>query len=1017
MVNVAKVINIIGSKEAKDISAKAVELLKGKDKKKLKKAEDLVTEEKKKIQIKDQDVDVGQTGVNVKVSKEDLAKKNIKVKEKKTFKKVKEIDELDAQEVLLTYNATKLTPKILADFNIKNMKSEKDILKFIEIISKKYSGDIKSRTRGIQDHPQTKRLATLIGKDQKSLTKVLLRLREGDTLNAEYMLAARELLAAGMGKLDDLAAALTQGGGVNVTDAMRLEFRQHFALMSELQKIIKGVQTETARTLQSMKIPTRTKSYSNIHLDDLNKSDLIIQMGGGNEIDNLATLYLRSGSANAKLKFTQDTGGFLNLKKVSDSIGEIFINSILSAPITHVRNLTGNWIAQGIVQTEKKLAARLYGNVEGSGVAAYEDVAAAYGKAMANSEMFVALSKTFKEQGGVMKIIKNYENLFPATHGGSKVEMHGSKLTAENFNVENKTAAVGIDFLGNILTMGRIPTKMLHASDNFFKNREHRASLFTQAYREAMELYQKNSLKYEDMAAFIAHRVDQPTSNMIEVAKKETLYSVFQTKAADRGDAFGKLALMAQKLKGGGGGYFTWLTNYYIPFTQTPINIAGFVAERTPGLAQILTNYNKKIAAGGIEATMARVKLQLGTAFYMAAIGSTYASKAIRTDGQREDVMALSGADIDIRGVFTGGKHTVKDALGFQANSIRIPDGKGGYHQFNLTGLDPISSMFAMAGNSAKAIEMLMHDSGIDHFFESDSNFHPKFGDKANKKINSLEMAQVTMALILSFGENLTNSTYLQGAGNFFEDIQKASIMMSGDLSQESVKTIGKQWSLRFATGFLPNIAKRTSKTWINSDFKKISNEWNTLIESQFYNKDLPTRYNLFGKPIETFGFYSNIKLSDAQKEVYKIMPKLSRTDKKIRKKDVSFLMTGDEQEFFQYHSGIMFTNNVEQLMKDPDYQNTDVAVKKILLKKALSNARSDAKILLKADGSENFKLSNGTIAPVSKFYKDINARYSEVLLQNFAMENDGDPFKDNALIQLENAVDQQKQIIEANTQ
>jgi hypothetical protein len=32
-------------------------------------------------------------------------------------------------------------------------------------------------------------------------------------------------------------------------------------------------------------------------------------------------------------------------------------------------------------------------------------------------------------------------------------------------------------------------------------------------------------------------------------------------------------------------------------------------------------------------------------------------------------------------------------------------------------------------------------------------------------------------------------------------------------------------------------------------------------------------------------------------------------------------------------------------------------------------------------------------------------------------MENDGDPFKDNALIQLENAVDQQKQIIEANTQ
>ena len=44
-----------------------------------------------------------------------------------------------------------------------------------------------------------------------------------------------------------------------------------------------------------------------------------------------------------------------------------------------------------------------------------------------------------------------------------------------------------------------------------------------------MELYHKGSLQYDDMAAFIAHRVDQPTAGMTEVAKKEVLYSVFQT--------------------------------------------------------------------------------------------------------------------------------------------------------------------------------------------------------------------------------------------------------------------------------------------------------------------------------------------------------------------------------------------------------------------------------------------------------------------------------------------------------
>ena len=111
------------------------------------------------------------------------------------------------------------------------------------------------------------------------------------------------------------------------------------------------------------------------------------------------------------------------------------------------------------------------------------------------------------------------------------------------------------------------------------------------------------------MSAFIAHRVDTPTAKMTEAAKKETLYSVFQTKANDRGDVLGKLSKLAQDLKGSGGGYMTWLTNYYIPFTQTPINIAGFVAERTPGLAHLLTGYSKKIAAGGAEATMAKVKI------------------------------------------------------------------------------------------------------------------------------------------------------------------------------------------------------------------------------------------------------------------------------------------------------------------------------------------------------------------------------------------------------------------------
>ena len=1002
MASAAKIISNIKKEDVKNIIDVAGNLLKGKDKVKLKKAEDLLNKEKKKIKVGKEEVNVTKDGETESVVKLD----------KKSFdaKKPKDITEADAQEVLLTYNSTKLTPKVLSDFNINNMKSEKDIIKFIELISKKYSGDIKSRTRGIQDHTQTKKLADVIGGDPKRLVKTLLNLKTGDTLNAEYMLAARELLAAGMAKLDDMAQLVTNNGGVNATEAMKLEFRQHFALMSEFQKIIKGVQTETARTLQSMKIPTRTKQYTNVNIDDLNKSDLIIQLGGGDEITNLATLYLRSGTDNAKLKFTQETGGFLNLKKVSDSIGEIFINSILSAPGTHIRNTVGNWVAQGIIATERKVAARLYGNVKGSGIAAYEDVAAAYGTTMANQEMFLALSTTFKQKGGLIKLLKNYDELVPATHAGSKLEMHGNKLTAENFNVKNKVVANGVDLLGNILTLGRVPTKLLTTGDNIFKNREYRAQLFKLAYREGMENYHKGTLAFDDIGAFIAHRVDTPTEDIVTMAKKEMSYSVFQTKAADRGDALGKLAKIAQDLKGSGGGYMTWLTNYYIPFTQTPINIAGFVAERTPGMAQLLTGYQAKLDAGGAIASMAKTKMMLGYAFYTAAIGSTYAMSG---DGQRGEPLLFSGADIDIPGNSTGGKYETMQAFGFEPNSIRIPNGKGGFHQFNLTGNDPISAMFSQAGNSAKFIESLMFKTGGEHFFQSDQSFHAKFGGDSERNFNAMEAAQLTMGLILSFGENLSNSTYLAGASNLFTDIQNATHIMSGDMSQEGIRKAGKQWAMKFASGFIPNLAKKTSKAFFNDDYQKISTEWNTLIEKELFNKDLPDKYTIFGKKKRTFGSYKYLEFSKAQKEVYRVMPKLTRTSTNLQIKDMSIHMTAKEQEFFQYQAGSMFVERVEALIENPIYKNKDKVIQKVMIENALKSSRSDARVFLKSDGTT--KLSNGLVAPKSEFFDDISVRFNNNKLEQLIDRNEGDPFKDQSLKDFENSVNKQNEIIEAN--
>ena len=56
----------------------------------------------------------------------------------------------------------------------------------------------------------------------------------------------------------------------------------------------------------------------------------------------------------------------------------------------------------------------------------------------------------------------------------------------------------------------------------------------------------------------------------------------------------------------------SWLTNYYMPFIQTPVNIAGTVAERTPFLHKYLSNYNQMIARGGKDAALAKARMRLG---------------------------------------------------------------------------------------------------------------------------------------------------------------------------------------------------------------------------------------------------------------------------------------------------------------------------------------------------------------------------------------------------------------------
>ena len=957
-----------------------------------KKAEDLLKTKKKDIIIDGEK--------KATVTADGKTETVIKVKKKDFKKELPDVAQDVSDDALFKYNAMKLTPKILDDFNIDNIKSKEDVAKFIALISKKYSSEINAQKRGVQTQEATKKLSTLLQKDDKQLTATILSLRPGQTLNAEYLFAARELMAGGMVKLDGMAQMISAG---KATDLQKVAFRQHFALMSEFQKILKGVQTETARALSQFRIPTRTKNYSNVALDDLNKKELLIELGGGDQIEGIATAYLKLGTKNAQMKFTQGAGALHNLEQSSNAIAEIFINAILSNPMTHIRNTGGNFVSQAIMRMEHKAVSRLtqsprlqkmLGSNFDGGVAAYEDIAKAYGQSMAAQEFLQALSVATKGKK-LTEILSKMDELVPANIGGSKVELRTGQFTADKFNMAEGKGADAFNMLGRLLTLDRLPTKMLVAADGFFKNREYRSELYALAFREAMENIERKTLTQEDAGMFIADRVLNPTKASVEIAKNTTLKSVFQTKMKSREDALGWIGERVQGLKGQGG-YFSWLSNYYIPFTQTPINIAGFVSERTPGL-HYLTRYSKDIAAGGDQAQLARMRLQLGSMFYLATASAGYY-------GNSKELFQIGGSDLDIPGKFTGGKYTLQKGFNFQPNQLRLQYEEGKFVALNTTGLDPISTMIAQAGNLATYTELMLHKSGM---------MQDVFNDSPDNETDTSQsmMLAATLSFALSFGENLVNQTALKGAGDAVYDLQNFAKMMAGDIPKGK---FAKQWSQNVGKAFVPSFIKQGSKLTrdlpdsfgdfkLSDDNRKLSNEWNTFLTGQFANKDLPTEYNIFGKEIDPFGAFSKFEQGPAERMVRDLMPmklkkprqNLSYSPGKLPGMNVTYNMTDKELSFYQYNAGQIFTQMIENdLVDNEDFAKADTLLQHGKIQQYLSQAGAISMAMLNADGQSEYTLPSGakTIFPKSNYADDIKARGEDLMINKFKTYNGANP-------------------------
>ena len=811
---------------------------------------------------------------------------------------------VDKAEKMLFTKESKIKPSKLIDFNISKFETRDDILKFIDEVSVQMKTSIDKQKRGVQTNEATKEMAQLLQVNSKDLKESLLKIKPGQTLNAETILAARELLLAAMNKMDELAIAAKAGGTEDL-----FAFRQHMALTSELQKIIKGVQTETGRALQQFKIPVRDKAFTARNLDDLNRDQLIMDLGGEEAIRNLAKTYLKANTSKARATLTEKTG---LITRTQDALAEIFINAILSNPMTHVRNTAGNWITQGILMQERKIAGKFFSDAsQTGGVAEFEAIAKAYGKTQAASEMWAAIGRELAD--GKMPTIKNQMS-------GSKIEVRPNKASAEHFGMKEGGLATGVDVLGNILTLGRIPTKMLSVSDNYFKNLEYRSEIYALAYRETIELVQSGVVSKANAAEYLANRVVNPPEAHVKRAMEITLESTFQTKLGTRGDIL-DMGAGLQKMKSRAG-WFTFISNYYLPFIQTPANVVGMTMERTPGLNMVLTSYRNDLSgANGLAAQqLAKSKMATGSLFYLTVMGMTFGKPfGVSTTGTSPEI------GVNFKNKYN--KSDMKKLLGIQSGTINIPYGDETL-QINLTGNDPIAMAFRQASDLASIMQYGFKDN-----------------DQAKDFLNMLT------AFTLSVGENIGSSTFMAGIGKAVNDYQNYKQLGFTKGLEKQTKSM--------VSAFVPTGVRQAMKL-VNEDNNKIAITIDEYITKNLYDASLPKDYDLLGDEIERFGLISFRKEDPIRNEILNSGVELNKVDRRFSYQEdglsTSIEYTSEELSFMKQRSGKYFKEILGQVFTKDEYNDPtlDQYVKHEYIKKAHAAAKSAAKadLLFNSDDS-----------------------------------------------------------------
>ncbi len=661
--------------------------------------------------------------------------------------------------------------------NFEKQTSAAEVAATIARMAEANKGRIDEARRGIITDVEMDGLADKLGASPIYLKKILSR-ETGTVPPPEVLKATSQWLDNSARYTFELADKVNKGMATDFDHVALLRQQQ---LNAAVYDQFMGSRAEWGRSGRVLNTPPK---YNPAGLKLLRET--MDTVHGKKSVEELAKMITEAGDTAKIMKISR----MYNQSKFWGVLNEMRVSaSLLTNPLSHIKNTVGNLIPMIAQVPETALAARIGKFRSGEDhILVGEAEALAHANINGVKDALRLAYKTLKTGGNVGSTARYDTGRF-------------KQITAENLLPPKWQGTPAGQFLNVLGEVVRAPVaRGLGSMDEFFKTLAYRSEMERQAYLRA---YTKIQGLDETAAKAAMGDIEQetrafledPPQKIQELADEYAKYQTYQNDLGDLGKSITRVARMSGPL------------SFLAPFIRTPINIFKYtVGERTP-LALFSAKFRADLTGknGGRAADMAAARLSMGTA----------TSALIAT--------AVMNGKMTGPGPSNPAARKVLEFTGWQPMSVVYEDDNGDTRYKSIRGMEPFDSII---GPIATAVELQYAILNA-----------PETLQDEQQQVNTLA-ANIVAGIV----DNTVNKSYVKGMADVAEMLSEPKRYFADWVQQQAVSTVPlagfRSWLTKVEDPYMREAWTLSEKLRQQSGIPG-------------YSQDAPPARDLFGEPRE----------------------------------------------------------------------------------------------------------------------------------------------------------------------